>query len=150
MKPVSEFCSEPSRAKRGYSYHCKICKNEITHQTYVKNNPGAKRGTKRCESTFDRLRYAKQYRQDNYGQYASYAAKRKAQKINATPPWFETIEVQQLYDEAARLTELTGIPFHVDHIDPLQSEQVCGLHCLANLQILIWKDNLTKNNTFIN
>jgi hypothetical protein len=121
---------------------------------YATKNPDANqqgyKGRRGQNNTFDRLQYSKRYRQNNYGQYASYAAKRKAQKINATPPWFETVEVQQLYDEAARLTELTGIPFHVDHIVPLQNDQVCGLHCLANLQILVWVDNLSKNNTFVN
>lgn len=42
----------------------------------------------------------------------------------------------------------TGIPHHVDHIIPLQGENICGLHIPENLQILKATDNRKKGNKF--
>lgn len=75
---------------------------------------------------------------------------RRAKKLQATPKWAETEqkEIEALYREAARLQEETGTKYHVDHIIPLQSDLVCGLHCLANLQILTQTENNKKSNKF--
>lgn len=37
---------------------------------------------------------------------------------------------------------------HVDHIIPINHPDVCGLHCLANLQYLTAEENLAKGNSF--
>lgn len=54
--------------------------------------------------------------------------------------------MRTIYREAVRLTEMTGISHHVDHIVPLRSPWVCGLHCEANLQILPYYENQSKSN----
>lgn len=75
---------------------------------------------------------------------------RRARKLNATPKWFnaEKKKIQALYEKAQRLTFETGRLHHVDHIDPLCSDQICGLHCLNNLQILPAIENMKKGNSF--
>lgn len=69
--------------------------------------------------------------------------KRKKQAI---PQWYETELVKQIYLMRDKLSMLWGIQLHVDHIVPLQSENVCGLHCWDNLQLLEATLNISKSN----
>ena len=65
------------------------------------------------------------------------------------PSWANTEAINQIYLEARRLTNETGIKHEVDHIIPLNHTLVCGLHCQQNLQILTKQQNQHKTNTFI-
>lgn len=72
--------------------------------------------------------------------------KRNAAKLKAIPKWADLKAVEWFYIEAKRLTQETGTKHVVDHIFPLQSKLVCGLHCEANLQILTASENCRKHN----
>lgn len=87
---------------------------------------------------------SKQWKKDNQGRVNAQLAKRRADIIQATPAWAEINEIIHIYNEARILTETTGIDHEVDHIVPLNSQLVCGLHCLANLQILTAEENNRK------
>ena len=89
---------------------------------------------------------AKQWRKNNPHKVNANISKRRAQKISATPKWFEKDKIEQLYEHCHFLTITSGIQHHVDHIVPLKHTKVCGLHCLSNLQILQSVDNLLKSN----
>jgi hypothetical protein len=77
------------------------------------------------------------------------AAARKARKLNATPPWADLAAIKKFYAEARRLERETGVKHHVDHIVPLQSSVVCGLHVQNNLRVLPAFDNLSKHNKLL-
>jgi len=94
----------------------------------------------------DRLR---SWRLENPGLSNHYKAKRRATKRLATPFWSETDLIKEVYIKARALTESTGISYQVDHIVPLCNELVCGLHVIANLQILPWYENASKHNKLI-
>lgn len=77
-----------------------------------------------------------------------HAAKRRAARLQRTPPWVNFDAIRAVYTEAHRLTSETGIPHHVDHEIPLQGEFVSGLHVHTNLQILTGSENSRKRNRF--
>lgn len=92
---------------------------------------------------------AREWRATNPNKAAASRGRYRAAKYRATPGWAEgeKDQIAELYRIRNVLTEATGIQHHVDHIVPLQSELVCGLHCLANLQVLTYSDNISKSNT---
>lgn len=89
------------------------------------------------------------YRENNKDKFAHYSAKRRATKLQATPPWIteeQSKDIENFYSLSRKLSKLTGEPMEVDHIVPLQGENVCGLHVPWNLQVLHMKLNRTKGN----
>lgn len=95
-----------------------------------------------------RAEYISQWHKENRAHWRAYKKNRDAMKLNATPAWADLQAIRAVYEEAERLTRETGIKHHVDHIVPLQSEYVCGLHCEANLQVLTESENCSKNNRY--
>ena len=90
--------------------------------------------------------YSKKWRQNNRDISNAYQARRREAKKSALMPWIDVNVIKNFYTEARRLTKLTGVKHHVDHIYPLQSEYMCGLHVETNLQILTEKENILKGN----
>lgn len=87
----------------------------------------------------------KAYKKTNPHLFTAYVAKRKAAKLQATPLWADKQHIESLY-LIASINRQGGYDLHVDHIVPLQSDTVCGLHCEANLQLLPASDNISKGN----
>lgn len=75
---------------------------------------------------------------------------RRAARVQAIPKWaegeFDKLVVSECFDLAVRRTKETGIEWHVDHIVPLRSEKVCGLHCAANVRVITAAENHGKGN----
>ena len=82
---------------------------------------------------------------------AAYEAARRALKIQRTPAWLTEIDkerIQNEYQLAALQTKITGKPWHVDHIIPLQGDLVSGLHVPSNLMAMLGSENISKHNNF--
>ena len=75
------------------------------------------------------------------------AAANRAALLRATPPWFNSKQVQDVYELAKEFRE-AGINVHVDHIVPLKGRTVCGLHVFQNLRVCLADVNIKKNNKF--
>lgn len=65
------------------------------------------------------------------------------------PKWANPKLIERYYVEARRLTQLTGIKHHVDHIVPLKGRLVCGLHVETNLRVITAIENLRKRDKLI-
>lgn len=93
----------------------------------------------------DRSRDA-QYARDNRVKLNAKWRRREAQKLKAVPLWADKKEILFFYELAQACTLATGVAHEVDHIVPLVSSVVCGLHCQANLQVLTKAENAAKRN----
>ncbi len=82
----------------------------------------------------------------NRNKINAYASGRRAKKKQATPPWADHAAINAIYAEAVCLEQEAGVKHHVDHIYPLCSPYLCGLHIAENLQILTDAENLSKSN----
>lgn len=92
--------------------------------------------------------YLKEYVEQNRSKVYAWNAARRARKLQAQPIWANEDLIREFYDAARCLTKAFGMPWHVDHIVPLNSPIVCGLHCEANLQLLPGQENLKKSNLY--
>lgn len=75
-----------------------------------------------------------------------YGLTRKQRVAIATPPWADRRVMDALREEARRLTAETGVKHELDHIYPICSDTICGLHVPANLRIVTAAINLAKSN----
>jgi hypothetical protein len=83
--------------------------------------------------------------------YAASAAKYRAIKLLRTPKWLTEDDfwmIKEAYHLASLRTKMLGFQWHVDHIVPLQGDNVCGLHVPKNLQVIPAAQNITKHNKF--
>ena len=74
--------------------------------------------------------------------------RRYANQGRSEPLWSDKPAIDLIYAEAFRLTNETGVPHQVDHIVPITSKIVCGLHVSNNMQILRKSENVKKGNRF--
>ena len=86
------------------------------------------------------------WHKNNPGKSRALYAKQRAIKRQAFVSWANLEKIKEIYKEAARLTREKNIVHHVDHIYPLTSKYMCGLHVETNLQILTAEENIAKSN----
>jgi hypothetical protein len=72
--------------------------------------------------------------------------RRKAAILHATPAWANPLKILEFYTAREAVQELLEVNIEVDHIVPLKSKLVCGLHCEANLQLMTGSANCVKGN----
>lgn len=76
-----------------------------------------------------------------------YAEKRETRRSmikRATPAWANSFFMQEALRLARLRTKMFGFKWSVDHIVPIQSQIVCGLHVQNNLQVIPLRDNILK------
>lgn len=140
-KDKVEFCRN-RWGKDGLRSHCKLCTRAADKVKYHVNRE--QRRAIKLEYYHNNKEVCKHrmqtYKKENPGKINAATNKRRAIKREATPSWVDPDAVKSIYIEAHRLGK------HVDHIIPLNSPTVCGLHWEGNLQLLDPLENLRKGN----
>lgn len=168
MKPLTDFNKDRGR-KDGLQYRCKVCHSLMKKNHYIDNKEVVLTRNKQYRQTHGEsiLANKRKYRSENRGKiralarkhgaldrqrnpekHAAKASHRRAAKTQATPSWSNTESITDYYIAAKMFKTYTGNDYHVDHIVPLRSTIVCGLHCEANLQVMLSTDNVSKGNRY--
>lgn len=126
-KSVVEFHAN-KKEYLGVARECKQCASEHRRAYYQENRDEAKE-------------YNRNYYLENTSSFRARDAARRAKQVLATASWANINEIKQIYKHCP-----DGM--HVDHIVPLTSDIVCGLHVEHNLQYLAAQENLSKGNKF--
>lgn len=131
----------------------RFCSRCATHKPYDAFHNGRRVSwCKTCYSEYGKLnrKYynAAYYRwqKRNPDKVAANTRAYLAKKAQAMPRWADEKAILGLYAEAQRLSTDTGIPHEVDHIVPLNSDLVCGLHVHFNLRVITREENRDKSN----
>lgn len=114
----------------------------------AKNQEAVKKARKLAyDKNRDReLSVAREWKRNNPHITREIIATRTAKKKSATPSWMDKHAIRELHKQAKEFTELTGYPWHVDHIVPIKSDLVCGLHWHGNMQVISGSQNQSKSN----
>lgn len=94
------------------------------------------------------LATAKKYRQANPDKINEASMRYYAKKSGSTPLWGNKFFLQEAYALARLRGKFTGLKWHVDHIVPIRSKIVCGLHAHTNVQVIPATINQRKQNKF--
>lgn len=96
--------------------------------------------------------YQKAWKERNIVWVRADTKARRRKHREATPPWLtrkQKGEIRQMYQIAITMTKTTGERYVVDHIVPLRSDVVCGLHVPWNLRVMTQEENLKKSNKLL-
>jgi hypothetical protein len=154
-KPLTSYYTSKTDCL-GHQRYCKPCASRAAidwRKESPENKAAAMAAITRWTKNNPQKKYAYQQRWNNKNK-ARLAALRANQKRlrmhgmrQAQPTWANTFFIREIYHLSRLRTELTGIPHDVDHIIPLKSDLVCGLHCEANLAVVPASVNRKKLNT---
>ncbi len=130
----------------GFTYECKECTLNL-------------RRKQRLEKPLLNRESCRKYYQKNKDKYyqnkplrAYHQARYRAAKLQATPSWLTEFDLEMMkwtYQAAKVAEKEYGEPYHVDHIVPLQGENVCGLHVPWNIQVIPAHENMSKGNKML-
>ena len=139
------------RADYFVQYNKKEEVKEKKHERYLKNRQQVI-DTAATRPPEVLRQYRNVWKQNNLVQVRADTKARRRKHRQATPPWLsrkQKGEIRQMYQIAITMTKTTGEQYVVDHIVPLRSDVVCGLHVPWNLRVMTQEENLRKSNKLL-
>lgn len=130
------------RAKNPEKYKAQIQKSSRTEKSLARL-----RAWKQSLTTEQKREYDRLDRMRNANRIRAATRKYQARKRLAVPQWANHNAIKNIYAAASLMEIETGITHEVDHVVPLVSDIVCGLHWEGNLQILTMLENRSKGNS---
>lgn len=113
-----------------------------------KNPDRAKEVARNYEQRKPEIKLARQrrLREEKRDEYNAYNSAKHSRLRRATPAWCDVFILMEAYRLARLRTKMTGIKWSVDHIVPLNSQIVCGLHSHTNIRVVPLSENSSKGN----
>lgn len=134
-------CNKVKKVEEFYKHGIRYRKQRYRPKCIICHKKNIDRSTKR-------LIQQKHYRK-NKEYYFERNIRNKKKYKKAQPIWANICEIRKIYATMRELNVKAGKNlYQVDHIIPLISNIVCGLHVENNLQILTSKENKIKSNIF--
>jgi 5-methylcytosine-specific restriction endonuclease McrA len=119
---------------------------------YYEKNKEAVKARANARPASERRQHRQKHKTQNPELYRALTSVRKRRHREATPKWVtaeQRLAMRKMYLSAIQLTKLTGERYVVDHIVPLISPDVCGLHVPWNLRVITQTENLQKSNKLV-
>ncbi len=147
-KSIDDFQLNGGKDNKYRKSRCKPCFEEYRKQ-WCKLNPAKVASIKlrwinKNQEKMQSCR--KNWDKNNPEKLRQKTRKYQASKKCAAPSWAKVEKMQEFYLMAEKLTKETGTPHEVDHLVPLVSDFVCGLHCEFNLSVIPRNINRSKGN----
>lgn len=125
---------------------------QTAKQEYYKRNREVVIARAQARTPEEKRAYRAAWKENNIDQVLADNKVRRRKHREATPPWLsrkQKTEIRQLYQIAITMSKTTGERYVVDHIIPLRSDFVCGLHVPWNLRVITQEENLKKSNKLL-
>jgi hypothetical protein len=169
IKCAREWCiKNPERSAETLQLYCEKNKKKIIDRAnkWQKENPEKTALNKRNSRINNKEKYnqrsidwclknserrkqqSKNYADKNRATIHANTRRRQINKLKAVAAWGNKFFIEEAYSLAALRTKIFGYKWEVDHIVPLQSKLVCGLHVEHNLQVISRNANRKKSNHY--
>jgi hypothetical protein len=140
---------ELARARSLAFKHANVEQNRAKAREWARNNLERNRENARRWAELNNARVianVRAYQKLHPEMRAESVRRRRAALAASKVDWAEEFIIAEIYDLARKRTEVTGHAWQVDHIVPIRSKLVCGLHVHWNLAVIPARINRRKSN----